>query len=275
MELTLEQKREKVKDLRPIDDVFFEVLASKPAVCQEILRTILEDPGLIVEEVIPQSSLRNIYGRSVRLDALCYLGDGTKVNIEVQRSDNDNHLKRVRFNEASITVKESNSGDDFGDLPNVIVVYISEFDFLGGGKTIYHVDQVLRETGEVIEDGSKRIFVNTVNDDGTDIADLMSCFTRKQVNNPKFPLFSAEVEDLKQSEGGTLTMCKVMEYYEDIARKEGRAEERRLIAEEMKRKDVALAQKDVALAQKDSVLAQKDAELAALRAKLAALTQRA
>ena len=29
MELTLEQKKEKVKDLRPIDDVFFEVLASK------------------------------------------------------------------------------------------------------------------------------------------------------------------------------------------------------------------------------------------------------
>ena len=58
MELTLEQKREKVRDLRPIDDVFFEVLASKPAVCQEMLRTILEDPGLIVKDVIPQ-----IFGR--------------------------------------------------------------------------------------------------------------------------------------------------------------------------------------------------------------------
>ena len=124
--------------------------------------------------------------------------------------------------------------------------------------------QVLRETGEVIEDGSKRIFVNTVNDDGTDIADLMSCFTRKQVNNPKFPVFSAEVKDLKQSEGGTLAMCKVMEYYENIAREE----ERRLIAEEMKRKDFALAQKD-------STIANQQAELAALRAQLAALTQRA
>ena len=264
MELTLEQKKEKVKDLRPIDDVFFEVLASKPAVCQEILRTILEDPGLIVEKVIPQERLRNLYGRSVRLDALCYLGDGTKVNIEVQRSDNDNHLKRVRFNEASITVIASNSGDDFEDLPNVIVVYISEFDFLGGGKTIYHVDQVLRETGEVIDDGSKRIFVNTVNDDGSDIADLMSCFTRKQVNNPKFPVFSAEVEDLKQSEGGTTAMCKVMEHYENIAREEERrlfAEERKLFAEERK--------------QHAEEMSKKEAELASLRAQLAALTQRA
>ena len=61
-------------------------------------------------------------------------------------------------------------------------------------------------------------------------------------------------------------MCKVMEYYENIAREEGhaagreegraagRAEERTLIAEEMSK---------------------KDAELAALRAQLAALTQRA
>ena len=68
-------------------------------------------------------------------------------------------------------------------------------------------------------------------------------------------------------------MCKVMEYYENIAREEGReegraeghaagrAEERKLIAEEMNRKDNTIAQKDV--------------ELAALRAQLAALTQRA
>ena len=270
MELTLEQKKEKVKDLRPIDDVFFEVLASKPAVCQEILRTILEDPGLTVEDVIPQSSERNLYGRSVRLDALCYLGDGTRVNIEVQRSDNDNHLKRVRFNEASITLIESNKGDDFEDLPNVIVVYISEFDFLGGGKTIYHVDQVLRETGEVIEDGTQKIFVNTVNDDGTDIADLMSCFTRKRVNNPKFPAFSAEVENLKQDEGGVTAMCKIMQHYENIAREE----ERELIAKEMKQKDDTIEQNVRALAQKDSTIANQQAELAALRAQLAALTQR-
>ena len=58
MALTAEEKFERVRDLRPIDDVFFEVLASDKAVCQEILRTILEDDQLIVERVVPQSSLR-------------------------------------------------------------------------------------------------------------------------------------------------------------------------------------------------------------------------
>ena len=49
---SLAEKRERVKKLRPIDDVFFEVLADDPEVCQEILRTILEDDRLIVEDVI-------------------------------------------------------------------------------------------------------------------------------------------------------------------------------------------------------------------------------
>ena len=211
MELTLEEKFERVKNFRPIDDVFFEVLASYKAVCQEMLRTILEDKELIVEDVIVQSSERNIYGRSVRLDALCTLGTGKKVNIEVQRSDNDNHFKRVRFNESVITAKESNTGDEFEDIIDLYVVYISEFDFIKGGKTTYHVDKVIRETGEIVEDGVKEIYVNTVVDDGTEIADLMSCFTKKMVNNPKFPELSAEVRNIKETEKGASSMCAIMQ----------------------------------------------------------------
>ena len=108
---SLLEKIEKVKDLRPIDDVFFEKLAQNKAVCQEILRVLLEDRKLIVHSVITQSSKNNLYGRSVRLDALCTLGNGTKCNIEVQRANNDDHLRRARFNASSITVKESNPGE--------------------------------------------------------------------------------------------------------------------------------------------------------------------
>ena len=220
MELTLEEKFERVKNFRPIDDVFFEVLASNKAVCQEMLRTILEDKELIVEDVIVQSSERNIYGRSVRLDALCTLGTGKKVNIEVQRSDNDNHFKRVRFNESVITAKESNTGDEFEDIIDLYVVYISEFDFIKGGKTTYHVDKVIRETGEIVEDGVKEIYVNTVVDDGTEIADLMSCFTKKMVNNPKFPELSAEVRNIKETEKGASSMCAIMQEYEKKPKQE-------------------------------------------------------
>ena len=43
IEMLNETKMEKVKDLRPIDDVFFEVLAKNIGVCQEMLQVILED----------------------------------------------------------------------------------------------------------------------------------------------------------------------------------------------------------------------------------------
>lgn len=102
---SLAEKKERVKKLRPIDDVFFEVLADDLEVCQEILRTILKDDRLIVEDVIVQSSHRNVWGRSVRLDALCILGDGSRCDIEVQRANSDDHLKRARYNAACIVTR--------------------------------------------------------------------------------------------------------------------------------------------------------------------------
>ena len=73
------------------------------------------------------------------------------------------------------------------DMLYQYVVYISEFDFLKGGLTTYHVDKVIRENGVAIDDGLHEIYVNTVVDDGTDIADLINCFVKKEFNNPKFP----------------------------------------------------------------------------------------
>lgn len=209
--MTTEEKKKRVKELRPIDDIFFGVLVKSIPVCQEVLRTILEDENLIVSNVVTQADERNIYGRSVILDALCELGNGTKCNIEVQRADNDNHLKRARFNASSITVRDSQPGTKFDDVLELYVVYISQFDFLKGNKTTYHVEKFLRETGEVIDDGLHEVFVNTAVNDGTDIAELMSCFLRKEVKNEKFPALSREVSRLKETEGGVNSMCEVME----------------------------------------------------------------
>ncbi len=63
------------------------------------------------------------------------------------------------------------------------------------------------------------IFVNTVVNDGTDIADLMACFMKKEVHNPKFPALSSEVTRLKATEGGARAVCEVIERYVDEALK--------------------------------------------------------
>ena len=218
--MTLEEKIEQVKNFRPIDDTFFEVLADDIGVCQEMLRIILEDEKLIVKDVIVQSSERNLYGRSVRLDALCILGNGKKCNVEVQRSNKDHHLKRVRFNASVITVRDSQTDDKFEKTIDLIVVYISEFDIFKRGRVIYHVDSVIRETQEKVDDGLERVFVNTAVKDGTTISEYMGCFLQKEIDNAKFPKLTNRVHYLKHEEGGVNAVCEIMrKYSEEVAEK--------------------------------------------------------
>ena len=217
---TLEEKIEQVKNFRPIDDTFFEVLADDIGVCQEMLRIILEDEKLIVKDVIVQSSERNLYGRFVRLDALCILGNGKKCNVEVQRSNEDHHLKRVRFNASVITVRDSQTDDKFEETIDLIVVYISEFDIFKRGRVIYHVDSVIRETQEKVDDGLERVFVNTAVKDGTTISEYMDCFLQKEIDNGKFPKLTNRVHYLKHEEGGVNAVCEIMrKYSEEVAEK--------------------------------------------------------
>ncbi len=231
----IDNKRlEIIKNFKPIHDIFFEVLADDAAFCQEILRVILEDNKLIVHDVKVQKDVRNLIGRSVRVDVLCTLGDGTLCNIEVQRANNDNHFKRIRYNAACITASEAEVGSRFENVPNVIIVYISEFDILKAGKTIYHIDKVVRETGKILDDGMKTVCVNTKVNDGSLIAQLMQLFIKTEVNEPKFPVFTNRMNYIKNSEGGQRQMSELMELYfkeeleasREEGREEGRAEGR-------------------------------------------------
>ena len=87
------------------------------------------------------------------------------------------------------------------DILELYIIYISEFDFLKGGLTTYHIDKVIRENGEVVDDGLHEIFVNTAVDDGSSIAGLMSCFTRKEVTNREFPAVTRRFQELKSEIG--------------------------------------------------------------------------
>lgn len=214
MELTLEERKARIARFRPIDDELFEALAQRKNVCEEILRTILEDNELTVQETIVQASLSNLSGRTVRLDALCTLGSGKKADIEVQRADNDDHFRRARFYASSITVNGTDKGTLFRDVQDVYIVYITEHDFIGKGKTVYHVEKLFREDRETaVDDGLYEIFVNTAVYDGTDIAELMRCFRQNRIDHPKFPVLSTAVKELKETEGGVSEMSEIMEEY--------------------------------------------------------------
>lgn len=261
-----------VQKLRPIDNAFFPVLGQDPGVMEEILRVILNDNTLTVERVIAEYTLPNLSGRGVRLDSFCETGDGHRINVEVQKADDDDHIRRCRYNAAGMTWKEAEKGTRFKDLPDVCVVYITEHDFLHGGHTVYHVDKILRENGSLIDDGSSVIYVNTAVNDGSAISDLMRCFMQKTVNDPRFPRLSERVHQYKNTEKGAAEMCEELERYIDEITEEMQTKVVQLQASNSE-KDRALFENSKIISEKNKAITEKDKEIARLNELVASLSK--
>ena len=265
-----------VQKLRPIDNAFFPVLGQDPGVMEEILRVILNDDTLTVEKVIAEYTLPNLSGRGVRLDSFCETGDGHRINVEVQKADDDDHIRRCRYNAAGMTWKEAEKGTRFKDIPDVCVVYITEHDFLHGGRTVYHVDKILRENGSIIDDGSSVIYVNTAVNDGSAISDLMRCFMQKTVNDPRFPRLSERVHQYKNTEKGAAEMCEELERYIDDYIDEITAELQASNSEKDKtisEKDRTISENNKIISENSKIISEKDKEIARLNELVASLSK--
>ena len=205
-----------VSRLRPIDDIFFHKLVEKEGFCEELLQTILEKETIRLVEVVPQKSLRNIGARSVTIDAFCEDSYKKYYNIEVQRKNNDNHQNRVRYNGSNIDTYITEKGIKYKNLPESYVIYISEFDMFDEGETIYHIIRSIKETKSTVYNGYNEIYVNTLIDDGSDIAELMKIFKSSSIpNNKKFPRICEAIKEIKE-EKGSGDMCKIVEDYGKI-----------------------------------------------------------
>ena len=208
-----EELQKIVHQLNIIDDTLFQKMAEDIDFCEEMISTIMEQKIKVIK-VVPQSSIKNLQGRSVVLDALCETEEGKEFNVEVQKSDDDDHVKRVRYNTSCVTANITEPGTKFEKVPDVTGIYISKFDMFKGGKTVYHIDRVIRETGEVSDNGLREIYVNAKIDDGSDTAELMRIFKEPDVYDfEKFPKVSKRKNQFKEDEGGDKTMCDLVENY--------------------------------------------------------------
>lgn len=212
---TEERQLEIVRQLRPIDDCFFEVMMEDPDACEELLQVVLENPLLRIkkETVSGQKSIRIIGKRSIRVDAYAEGNEHTVFNIEIQRADNENHVKRVRYNASVITVNRSEPGDLFEQVQELFVIYIADFDVLRNGRTISHAEMTCVETGVALNDGLHEIFVTTIGKDNNKIARLMREYKNPDMNNPEFPKQSKRVQEMKHDSKEAEKMCKLVEDY--------------------------------------------------------------
>ena len=173
------------------------------------------DDALIVQSVTVQNTIKSLH-REITLDAKCILGDGTICNIEMQKGNANDDIRRVRFHASSLTANHTPKGTEFKDVPAVKILYITEYDALKNGRAVTHVTRCMKnENGyQPIDDGEDIIFANTEIKDDSRESELLQLFLRTDAfHEEMYPNLSEAVNYFKQSEGGKCEMCKSIESY--------------------------------------------------------------
>ena len=218
--MDMEQKKirylEKIKQLRLMDDTFFNSCFDGNIPCMEVvLRAVLGNDRLRVTEVITQQSVPNLYGRAVRFDTLATDGE-TIYDIEIQRIDEGAIPRRARFNSSMIDSREVSKGTLFPDLPEIYVIFITEHDVWKRGKPLYTVRRTFEDTEEVFNDGTHILYVNGECQSESPLGRLMHDFFCSDPNDMYSDVLAERVRFFKEDEKGVAAMCNVMkEIYDD------------------------------------------------------------
>ena len=162
-----------LSELVPLDDPVFQVLAEKKNCIEDILRIVLSKPDLTVKTVRHQYSILHAKHHSVVLDALCIDKDGNRYNVEMQKSDNDDLIKRARYNASCIDTKTARKGIPYKDLKEVTVIFLMRHDYLYRRKLVtarqpvYELHCTAQESCDIINTGIKYVFANSEAKDGS------------------------------------------------------------------------------------------------------------
>jgi hypothetical protein len=175
----------------------------------------LGKPDLIVKSATTQYGIKNLQGRSVRLDVYAEDSNGKKYNIEVERGDKGDKLKKVRYNSSLMDANSILPSDDVSLLPETYVIMITEDDFGGKGEPIYPIKKYVGDTGMAYNDGTHTIYVNGAYKeeapDLTPLGKLIHDFNCVNASDMYYPVLAERVRYFKEDVKGVGIMCRVVE----------------------------------------------------------------
>lgn len=215
-----EEALEAIGKLSLMDDNLMTLVFDRNIETTELLlNVILERDDLNVIEVVGQREYKNPMpgGRSVTIDIYAKDGDGKIYDIEVQRASAGADVRRARFHSSMIDTKMLKAGQEFKEIHESYVIFITAGDVLGAGCSLYHVNRMIEETGTYFDDGSHIIYVNgSYKDDNDPVGRLMHDFRCLSSVDMFYPALARQMRYFKETEGGQEIMCQV---FEDLAEK--------------------------------------------------------
>lgn len=214
-ELNLQRKHDedlqRIRGFRLLDDDFMNKVFEDKECTEFLLQIILDRNDLKVLSVRGQYDIKNLQGRSIRLDILAVDTEKRVYNIEIQRSDKGAGVKRARYNSSLIDANVTEPGEKYENLCESYVIFITENDMMKAGLPIYHVDRTIKETGELFGDEAHIIYINAQMKDESALGKLMHDFSCTDAKDMKYKILADRVRYFKEDEKGVATMCRAME----------------------------------------------------------------
>ena len=242
-----------IKELTIMNDIFMRNVLKKRECAEYILRIIMEMKDLQVVDHIVQKDYKNLQGRSAILDCVAKDDKDKRYNVEIQQESEGASPKRARYHSGLLDMNALNPGQDYEELPESYVIFITRDDVAGKGLPIYHADRVIEETGDMFGDGAHIIYVNSsIQNEDTDLGRLMHDLHCKNADEMYSEILSKRVSELKETEGETGSMCEALEELMKEMRQECEINERRKTAK-------ALFQRGMSIKEIAEVISEKEA----------------
>ena len=192
---------------------FVRVVFKDKAATQHVLRVLTGIPDLVIEHNDTEYRVSKLDAHDAVLDVYARDGKGTVYHIEVQLSDNDDHILRIRAYTALIDSELLDKGAKYKDLPNAFIFYISMNDFMNLGEPIAEVNSFIGKKKVEYKDGKRVFFVNAAIDDDSDVAKLMDYFKLADPNDASQGNLSKRVHFLKCEPEGEEPMCAITQSF--------------------------------------------------------------
>ena len=126
-----EQDLQKIAGFRLLDDDFMTRVFDGATEEMSYVLTVILGFKVTVIDVRTQYEVKNLRGRSARLDIYAKDDKGVYFNVEIQRSDRGAGARRARFNSSVVDSNLLDAGSTGYPLPEVYIVFITENDVLG------------------------------------------------------------------------------------------------------------------------------------------------
>lgn len=221
LEARYEKYKGILKNLTIMSDVFMRNVFKQRECTEYVLQVIMGRKDLKVLDQVLQKDYKNLQGRSAILDCVVRDGDGRQFDVEIQQDMEGASPKRARYHSGLMDMNTLNAGQDFDELPETHVIFITRDDVLGYGLPIYHIGRKIEEVGTDFKDEAYIIYVNSSRQDDTELGRLMKDFHCRDSEDIHSEILAKRVYELKETQEGVDSMCREMDEIYNEGEKRG------------------------------------------------------